>query len=272
MLTAVVELPWVWMVTSSPQGSCADTRAVGAHMQRRARAALAPTCANVAGPLLSPLCQPFARSAIMPCRWQRDCGRGASAAGVRDQGRWLTATTRHRPGPPSARQMIEPRQRAVLDGEGKRSLRRQPQCQPQRSADGAPVRHGNDILAAMLEVETLDRRRHAAHEIGKALPARRALVGRRKPQRVRADPSRRIERLALLPLPFAQMLLGKVGNGQRRDPRQIGRASAAARIAAAVCLVRARLLVTQTASRGSSRARMRKISASLQSQSRSLCP
>ena len=43
-------------------------------------------------------------------------------------------------------------------------------------------------------------------------------------------------------------------------------------LAAAVCRVRARLLVTHTASRGSSRARVAKISASVQSQSRSLWP
>ena len=56
-------------------------------------------------------------------------------------------------------EMIDPRQRAVLDGEGERCLRRQSQCQPERGADRAPVRHRDDILAAMLEVQPLDRRR-----------------------------------------------------------------------------------------------------------------
>ena len=47
---------------------------------------------------------------------------------------------------------------------------------------------------------------------------------------------------------------------------------AAAKIAAAVCRVRARLLVSHSASRGSSRASTVKISSSVQSQSRSLWP
>jgi hypothetical protein len=50
------------------------------------------------------------------------------------------------------------------------------------------------------------------------------------------------------------------------------RCGAAARIAAAVCVVRLRLLVTQTAPAGTSRASVWKISVSEQSQSRSLWP
>jgi len=65
------------------------------------------------------------------------------------------------------------------------------------------------------------------------------------------------------------MLLGQLGDRQRHDPWLSGML---AMTAAAVWWVRARLLVTQIASCGISRATAANTCAALQSQSRSLCP
>ena len=107
---------------------------------------------------------------------------------------------------------IEPGQRAVLDHKAQRRLWLETQRQGQGGPDGAAVGHGNDIAAAVLGGEAVDRPAHALDEIDEALAAGGALVRGGEPERVRAHFSFRVERLALEPLPFAQVLLGELGN------------------------------------------------------------
>ena len=96
---------------------------------------------------------------------------------------------------------VEPGERAILDDEAQGRLRIEPQCKRQGGADGAAVRDGNDVAAAMLGGEPVNRRTHALHEVDEALSARCTLVRGREPERMCADLALGIEGLALETLP-----------------------------------------------------------------------
>ena len=85
------------------------------------------------------------------------------------------------------------------------------------------MRDGDDVAAAVLDREALDRRAHALDEVDEALPARRTLVRGREPERVRADLALGIEGLALQALPLAQMLLGELRELRTAWPTRGGR-------------------------------------------------
>jgi len=79
------------------------------------------------------------------------------------------------------------------------------------------VGDGNDVAATVLRGGTLDRRHDAGNEIGEAFATDRPLLRGRKPQGVGADLARGIKGLALLTLPFAQMLFGQCRHLDRLD-------------------------------------------------------
>src|SRR5262245_12072921 len=114
-------------------------------------------------------------------------------------------------------QIVEARDRAVVDGKAERGLGRHGQCQRQRGSNGPTVRYRDDVAAAILSRCALDRRHDARNEIGKAFPTDGPLLRGGKPQGMGPDLARGIEGLALLPLPFAQMLLGQGRHLDRRD-------------------------------------------------------
>src|SRR5262245_51164537 len=112
-------------------------------------------------------------------------------------------------------QMIEAGERAVLDQEAERHLRLEPQRHQQRHLDGPAMSDGNNVTAAVLYREAFDDGPHALDEIDEAFATWRAFVCRPEPQRVRADPALGIKGLALHALPHAQVLFGKLRDGER---------------------------------------------------------
>src|SRR4029453_11958881 len=75
----------------------------------------------------------------------------------------------------------------------------------------------NNVAAAILGGSALDRRHDARNEIGEAFPTDGPLLRGRKPQGMGPALARGIEGLALLPLPFAQMLFGQSRHLERLD-------------------------------------------------------
>src|ERR1700754_1825297 len=64
---------------------------------------------------------------------------------------WLLVDHRNAPAAVAvAREMIEPRHRAIIDSEGKSPLRLIAERKADRRLDGAAMRHRDDILAGML--------------------------------------------------------------------------------------------------------------------------
>jgi len=79
------------------------------------------------------------------------------------------------------------------------------------------VRHRDDVAPGVCGVEPIDFGPYALDEIAETLPTGRALIGRGKPQRLRADLAFGKKGLALEPLPIAQMLLGQGGERLGHD-------------------------------------------------------
>src|SRR6201992_1210682 len=128
--------------------------------------------------------------------------------GVRDP--WLLVDHRNAPAAVAvAREMIEPRHRAIIDSEGKSPLRLIAERKADRRLDGAAMRHRDDILAGMLPADPLDRAADAVVEIHEAFAARRRIVDRRKPVAADRDRPAGEERRAVQSLPLAEMLVGK---------------------------------------------------------------
>jgi len=66
--------------------------------------------------------------------------------------------------------MIEPRDRAIVDGEGETALRVITERQTDRRLDGAAMGDGNHILSGMGDVDPLDGAAHPVVEIMKLSP------------------------------------------------------------------------------------------------------
>ena len=108
-----------------------------------------------------------------------------------------------------AREMIEPRHRAIVDGEGEPPLRLIAERKADRRLDGAAMRHRDDVLAGVLLIDPLDRAANAVVEIHEAFAARRRIVDRREPVAADLDRPAGEERRAIQALPFAEMLFGE---------------------------------------------------------------
>src|SRR4051794_16872302 len=95
---------------------------------------------------------------------------------------WLLVDHRQAPAVMSlAGEMIEPRHRAIVDGESEPSLRLVAERQSDRRLDRSAMRYRDDILACMFEVDPLDRTAHAIVEIHEALAAGCRIIDRCKP-------------------------------------------------------------------------------------------
>src|SRR5215212_425296 len=153
---------------------------------------------------------------VTSCEFAGSCDfrpRGLMHGIVRGVGDpWLLVDHRH---PPAAMtracEMIEPRHRAVVDGEGEPPLRLVAESEPNCRLDSSAMRYRYHVLAGIFGADTLDRAAHAIVKIHETFAARRGFIDRRKP--VAADLDRPVgkECCAVQPLPFAEMLFGQRG-------------------------------------------------------------
>src|ERR1700754_1153631 len=72
--------------------------------------------------------------------------------------------------------MVEPGDRAVVDGEGKALLWLAAERNPDRGLDGAAMRDRDDVAAGMLRVDALDRAADAVVQVHETFAVRRRLV------------------------------------------------------------------------------------------------
>src|ERR1019366_47762 len=107
--------------------------------------------------------------------------------------------------------MIEPRHRAIIDGEGEAALRLVAERQADRRLDRSAMRNGDHVPAGVFGIEPLDRAANAVVEIHETLAARRRIVDRREPVAADFDRPAGEEISAIESLPFAEMLVGKRG-------------------------------------------------------------
>src|SRR5262249_61073139 len=110
-----------------------------------------------------------------PCGWFLRFGRGAAVPRLLvDQGR-----------PPAAMalacEMIEPRHRAIVDGEGKPFFNHPAKRKPDRGLDGAAMRRHDHIASGMRGIDAIDRRPHAIVDLQITLAAGGGNVDRRDP-------------------------------------------------------------------------------------------
>src|SRR5258707_2813942 len=128
--------------------------------------------------------------------------------GIRDP--WLLVDHRDAPTLMAiAWEVIEPRHRAIVDGEGEAFFRLVAEREPDRRLDRSTMPHRNHVIAGMFGADALDRAAHAVVEVHKTFAARRRIVDRRKPVTADLDRPAGKERRAVEPLPFAEMLFGK---------------------------------------------------------------
>ena len=67
---------------------------------------------------------------------------------------WLLIDHRNAPaGMAVAREMIEPRYRTIVDVEGKSLVGQAPEREPNRGLDGAAMTDGDDVVAALRDLE-----------------------------------------------------------------------------------------------------------------------
>src|SRR6476659_7529022 len=105
-------------------------------------------------------------------------------------------------------EVIEPRHRAIVDGEGEALFRLVAEREPDRRLDRSAMPHRNHVPAGMFGADALDRAAHAVVQIHKTFAARRRIVDRREPVAADLDRPAGEERRAVEALPFAEMLFG----------------------------------------------------------------
>src|SRR5262249_28683289 len=105
-----------------------------------------------------------------------------------------------------------PGQRAILGREGEAGLRFEAERQAEGAPNGAAMRDGDDVAAAMLVEYVMDRPRDALEHVDKALAARRPLVCRRMPEAVERAAARVLQFLVGEALPITKTLLGEIGD------------------------------------------------------------
>jgi hypothetical protein len=106
--------------------------------------------------------------------------------------------------------VIEPRERAIVDGESEAAARRQAESDDNRRTDRPAMRDCDDILARVSSVHLRDTRADAFDDVDKTFAVRRALVRGGVPERIRLLLPAEQKALAIESLPIAEMLLGKV--------------------------------------------------------------
>src|SRR4051812_33046470 len=81
----------------------------------------------------------------------------------------------------AARKMIEPGDRAIVDGESEALFRLIAKRNADRGLDGAAMRDRDDVAAGVREVDAFDRTADAVVQIHETFPVRRRLVDRGEP-------------------------------------------------------------------------------------------
>src|SRR5438270_10154149 len=110
-----------------------------------------------------------------------------------------------------AREMVEPGDRAIVDGKRKALFGLIAERHPDRRLDGAAMRDRDDVAAGLREIDALDGAANAGVQIHETFAVRRWLVDRREPVAADVDGPGGEEVGAVETLPVAEMLLVEVG-------------------------------------------------------------
>src|SRR4051812_26181792 len=102
--------------------------------------------------------------------------------------------------------MVEPRHRAIIDGEGETFFGLTSQREPDRGLDRAAVRDGDDVPARLFGIEAINRAFDAIIKIHEAFAARRRIVDRCKPVAADLDRPASEKGRAVQALPLPEML------------------------------------------------------------------
>src|SRR5207244_11336908 len=116
---------------------------------------------------------------------------------------------------PGAVDVVDTGDRAVFHREGEARLGVEPEREAERGADGAAMRDGDDVAAAMGLDQRMDRPRDALHHIDEALAAGRGLMRRRVPEAMKRAAAGVPQLVISEALPLAKALLGEIGNRRR---------------------------------------------------------
>src|SRR5262245_43359051 len=106
--------------------------------------------------------------------------------------------------------VVEPRQRAVIDGEGHDALRLDAERDGEGSANGAAMGHGDDVPAAVSGRKTLYGRPDACHDVEKAFAVGWAFASRPQPEIIAGDAAQIVQLTVGQAVPGADMLLGDI--------------------------------------------------------------
>src|SRR5262249_59506395 len=110
------------------------------------------------------------------------------------------------------RDRAHPGRRPCLGREWEARLGWEAERQPEGAANGAAMRDGDDVAAAMLVEHVMDRPRDALEHVDKALTAGCPLVRRGMPEAVERAAARVPQFLVGEALPITKTLLGELGD------------------------------------------------------------